>query len=235
MPYGDAVPRLADRTTAAVLATPDAARLDDVRVVRGGQEALAGVDLVVARGRLTVLAGPNGAGKSTLVEVLAGVLSPTSGEVVRQVGSTAFVPQRAAVPDRLPVTVREVVTMGVWGETGAWRRVGRHGRRRVAEAVDLLGLTSLASRSFDTLSGGERQRAMLAQGLARRADLLLLDEPTTGLDAASVAHVCAAVRHEVARGVAVVCVSHDPVVIELADVVVRLDGGRVAQPPAPHA
>ncbi|MEO9323360.1 zinc ABC transporter ATP-binding protein AztA [Nocardioides sp. C4-1] len=210
----------------------DVARLAGVRVVRGGQEALAGVDLTIGRGRLTVLAGPNGAGKSTLVEVLAGVLPVTEGEVARRPGSTAFVPQRAAVPARLPVTVREVVTMGLWGEVGAWRRVGRGGRRRVEEAMDLLGLSALAPRSFDTLSGGERQRALLAQGLARRADLLLLDEPTTGLDAASVAHVCSAMRHEVARGVAVVCVSHDAVVVDLADVVVRLDGGQVVADPA---
>ncbi|QDH10703.1 ATP-binding cassette domain-containing protein [Nocardioides dongxiaopingii] len=204
-----------------------AARLVGVRVTRGGHDALLDVDLDVARGELTVLAGPNGAGKSTLVEVLARVLPPTSGQVVVEAGSVAFVPQRSAVPDRLPVTVREVVAMGTWGEAGLWRRVGPRGRERAREAVDLLGMTPLARRPFATLSGGERQRALLAQGLARGAGLLLLDEPTTGLDALSSRHIREAVAHQVAAGAAVVCVSHDPVVIDLADRVLHLDRGRV--------
>ncbi len=206
---------------------PSTADLVGVGVVRGTTVALADVDLSVPRGRLTVLVGPNGAGKSTLVEVLAGILAPTSGSVTRDATATAYVPQRADVPDRLPVTVREVVTMGLWGELGVWRRVGPDGRRRVADAIDVLGLAPLARRPFATLSGGERQRALLAQGLARRADLLLLDEPTTGLDTESSAHICAAVRAEVRRGAAVVAVSHDPVVIDLADELVRLEAGRI--------
>ena len=209
------------------VAPAEAVRVDHLRVVRGGHDALGDVDLRLRPAELAVLVGPNGAGKSTLLEVLAGVLPPTSGEVVRTTGSVAFVPQRTAVPDRLPLTVRDVVTMGAWGEAGPWRRVRADGRRRVAQAISVLGLETLVRRPFATLSGGERQRALLAQGLARGADLLLLDEPTTGLDRESTAHICDAIRHEVTRGTAVVCVSHDQVVVDLADRVVRLERGRL--------
>ena len=92
---------------------------------------------------------------------------------------------------------------------------------------EVLDLGPLSHRSFATLSGGERQRALLAQGLARGADLLLVDEPTTGLDTRNAAHICEAVAREVARGVCVVCVSHDPDVIARADRAVRLEEGRV--------
>lgn len=193
-----------------------------------GKPALCGVDLDAARGALTVIAGPNGAGKSTLLEVLAGTLVPTRGSVELGPLSRAFVPQRAAVSETLPLTVRDVVTVGAWGRVGPWRPLGGVGRRAVDEALDRLDLADLQRSPFGVLSGGQRQRALLAQGLARGADVLLLDEPTTALDASSAARILDAVRSEAARGVAVVCVSHDPALIEVADAVVRLDAGLVA-------
>jgi zinc/manganese transport system ATP-binding protein len=214
----------------ADLVTPDEpplARIEGARVTYGSHHALRDVDLQLARGGLTALTGPNGAGKSTLIELLAGVRPATSGQVTCAARSVAFVPQRAAVPDRLPVTAQEVVTIGAWGEAGLWRRVGRQGRGRVREAMQQLGLSSLARRSFGTLSGGERQRVLLAQGLARGADLLLIDEPTTGLDLASSTHICMAIDRELLRGTTVVCVSHDAVVVDRADRVVRLEEGLV--------
>ncbi|WP_193612734.1 zinc ABC transporter ATP-binding protein AztA [Nocardioides lijunqiniae] len=209
------------------------ARLVGVGVSYGEHQALRHVDLRISRGRLTALTGANGAGKSTLIEVLAGVRPVTTGQVTRATGALAFVPQRTAVPDRLPVTVREVVTIGAWGEAGLWRRVGSAGRVRVATAMEVLGLTGLAHRSFGTLSGGEQQRALLAQGLARGAELLLIDEPTTGLDGESAAHIGAAIEAEVARGVTVVCVSHDDDVIARAARVVRLQDGRIVDDTEP--
>ncbi len=211
----------------ATAPAPAVARFQGVRVTYGGHHALRDVVVRVPAARLTVVAGPNGAGKSTFLELLAGVRRATSGHVTCEARSVAFVPQRTVVPDRLPVTVREVVTVGAWGEAGPWRRVGAAGRRRVRDSMELLGLEPLARRPFSALSGGERQRTLLAQGLARGAELLLLDEPTTGLDADSAARICEAVDREVRRGVTVVCVSHDPLVVDRADRVVRLEGGRV--------
>ncbi|WP_307786105.1 zinc ABC transporter ATP-binding protein AztA [Rathayibacter sp. SD072] len=190
----------------------------------GERTALASLDLDLPVGSLTVIAGPNGAGKTTLLEVVAGTRAPSRG--TRSAPSAiAFVPQRTAVPDRLPVTVRDVVTIGVWGRAGRWRPIGAESRAAVVAAMERLGITPLAAEPFAVLSGGQRQRTLLAQGLARGADLLLLDEPTTGLDAASAERIRAILRAEAERGVAVACVSHDPAVIALADRVVRLVDG----------
>ncbi|MBM7026446.1 zinc ABC transporter ATP-binding protein AztA [Clavibacter zhangzhiyongii] len=211
--------------------TAPAASLRAARVDFGDRRALDGVDLDVRRGAVTVIAGPNGAGKSTLLEVIAGTRPLTSGTRTAA-DPAAFVPQRAAVPDGLPVTVRDVVTVGAWGRTGRWRRLDAEARRAVDDALDRLGLIPLAGQGFAALSGGQRQRALLAQGIARGAGLLLLDEPTTGLDAASAGWIRAILRSEADRGVAVVAVSHDPLVLADADRVVRLDDGRVVAEPA---
>ena len=209
-----------------MLSSPPAVALRGIRVDFGDRRALDGVDLDLLPGTLTVIAGPNGAGKSTLLEVVAGTRAPAAG-TRSAADRAAFVPQRAAVSDRLPVTVRDVVTVGAWGRSGRWRRLDADARRAVDDALDRLGLIPLAAQAFAALSGGQRQRALLAQGLARGADLLLLDEPTTGLDAASAARIRAIMRAEADRGIAVVAVSHDPAVLAEADRVVRLEDGRV--------
>jgi len=192
-----------------------------------GRAALDGVDLDLAAASLTVVAGPNGAGKSTLLEVVAGTRPLSRGT---RVGScvTAFVPQRAGVSDRLPVTVRDVVTIGTWGRSTSPRHRGGAARETVAVALDRLGIADLSGEPFSSLSGGQRQRALLAQGLVGGADLLLLDEPTTGLDDESSERIRDIMQTEARRGVGVVCVSHDPAVLAVAGRVIRLDGGRIA-------
>ncbi|KIQ17495.1 zinc ABC transporter ATP-binding protein AztA [Rhodococcus sp. MEB064] len=203
-----------------------AARLRGVRVEYSGHVAVRDVDLDVSPGAIMAIAGPNGAGKSTLLEVIAGTTPLTSGNRVAT-QRIAFVPQRAAVSDRLPLTVRDVVTVGACGRTGRWRRLDSGSRASVNDALDRLGIAELAAVPFSTLSGGQRQRALLAQGLAGQADLLLLDEPTTGLDTASGERIRAVMRTESRRGAAVVCVSHDPSVLGTADRVVTLEDGRI--------
>ncbi|KPG79493.1 ABC transporter ATP-binding protein [Frigoribacterium sp. RIT-PI-h] len=204
-------------------------RLLGVGVSFGERTALADVDLDVPAGAVTVVAGPNGAGKSTLLEVVAGVRPPTSG--TRSVTATiAFVPQRTSIPDGLPVTVRDVVTVGAWGRVGRWRPLDRRARAAVDEALDRLDVAGLAQRPFAALSGGQRQRVLLSHGLARGADLLLLDEPTTGLDAVSAERIRVTLLDEAARGTAVLGVSHDPLLLDAAHRVVRLEAGRVVCP-----
>lgn len=200
--------------------------LTGVQVSFNGRAALVGVDVSIPRASLTVITGPNGAGKSTLLEVLGGTRVATSGR--RIIGGTvAFVPQRAAVPSGLPVSVKDVVSVGAWGRLGLWRRMDAAAREVVARSMERLDISALARHPFAVLSGGQQQRTLLAQGLARGADLLLLDEPTTGLDVASALRIRAVLREEVERGVAVVCVSHDPSVIGDAERRISLQEGRV--------
>jgi zinc/manganese transport system ATP-binding protein len=189
-----------------------------------GRDVLHDVSLALPRGTVTAVAGPNGAGKSTLIEILAGVLEPRRGSVERR-GSLALVVQRPTVPDTLPVTVHDVVAMGTWSR----RRSDRPAPGSVTQAIDRVGLSGLADRPLASLSGGQRQRALLAQGLVQRADVLLLDEPAAGLDAASRERTRTVLAEEAARGAAVACVTHDDASIEQADLVVRLVDGRVAQ------
>jgi zinc/manganese transport system ATP-binding protein len=192
------------------LDAPPLARLIRVTARHDGAVALDDVSVDVARGRLTVLVGPNGSGKSTLLSVLAGTHDDLSGTVERPRGrTTAVVVQRSAVTDRLPITVRETVSMGRWADRGAWRPLRRSDRAIVDESLEALDIVGLAGRPLASLSGGQRQRALVAQGLARRAELLLLDEPTAGVDAAATAAIRRAVDAELARGATVVEATHD--------------------------
>ncbi|WP_341994996.1 metal ABC transporter ATP-binding protein [Microbacterium sp. LWH7-1.2] len=220
--------------------TPFAAvSLRGVCVDYAGTPALHDVDFDAAAGELTVIAGPNGAGKSTLLEVLAGTIAPRAGRIEIGAASRAFVPQRAVIAPTLPLTVRDVVIVGAWGRVRPWGRLDRGSREAVDAALDRLDLADLQRTPFGRLSGGQQQRALLAQGLARGADILLLDEPTTALDAASAERIAVAMRSEADRGVAVICVSHDHEVIAASDATFRLDAGRARPiiartPPSVH-
>lgn len=180
------------------------------------------------RGRILAIVGANGSGKSTLVSVAAGLRLPTSGTATITPGARiAFVPQNTADSARLPLTVTDLVAMGRWRGRGAFRPLRRVDRERIGAAIDAVGLTSLAKRPLGALSGGQRQRAFVGQALAQDADLLVLDEPMSGLDEASRSAVAAAVRTVASRGAAVLAVTHD--LAELGDVdgVITLADGRI--------
>ncbi|MCV2459329.1 zinc ABC transporter ATP-binding protein AztA [Streptomyces sp. ICN988] len=177
---------------------------------------------------MTTLVGPNGSGKSTLLGVLAGVITPTSGRLRYAQGRPpAFVPQRGAVGDALPLTARQTVEMGRWGERGLWRRPSRHDREVVDSAMARLGVADLAARQLGELSGGQRQRVLIAQGLAQQSDLLLLDEPTTGLDPGSRERITVLLTDLVADGTTVVQATHDLEAARAADACLLLGDGRL--------
>ncbi|WP_304107780.1 ATP-binding cassette domain-containing protein, partial [Mycolicibacterium bacteremicum] len=161
--------------------------------------------------------GPNGCGKSTLLGLLAGIERPDAGTVRVGTDNIAFAVQRSAVTDSFPITVAEAVMMGRWRHLGLLRRPRAADRAIVEHWLTELGLADLRRRTLGELSGGQRQRVLLAQTFVQEAPLILLDEPTTGLDSASAALVIDHLRHLVADGTTVVAATHDAAVIAAAD------------------
>lgn len=199
-----------------------AVHLDRVTAVRGDRTVLDGVDATFVAGVVTALTGPNGSGKSTLLDVVAQVVTPSGGRVTGlPADGVAYVAQ-SVPPTTLPLTVRAAVTMGRWRHRAWWRPLGRGDRAVVDAQLERMAIADLADRPVEELSGGQRQRTLVALGLAQRARVLLVDEPTAGVDADSAALVVAALAAEAADGVVVVHAAHDPIAIAAADRVVRL-------------
>ncbi len=165
-----------------------------------GRQILAGVDIAVAEGEIVTLIGPNGAGKSTLVKLLLGLLKPTAGTVARRPGlSVGYLPQHLSVDPVLPLSVRRMLTL-----------TQRASAVEQEQALTQVGVPHLADAPLQTLSGGERQRVLLARALLRRPQLLVLDEPTQGIDFAGEAalyRLIAELRRR--HGYGVLMISHD--------------------------
>jgi manganese transport system ATP-binding protein len=201
-----------------------------------GSAAVAASDFEIPRGGITTLIGPNGSGKSTLLGGIAGLLRPLRGsiEVVPVDGRkarVAYVMQTTQVNEALPVTVREVVTMGRYSTVGAYRRLGAEDRAAVVRAMDRTGVTHLAHRHLGELSGGQRQRVFVAQGIAQEHDLMLLDEPLTGLDLTAAEAIDRIVHDEHHRGCTIVLTTHDLTAARAADHVILMAGRVVASGP----
>ncbi|MEO6531638.1 MAG: zinc ABC transporter ATP-binding protein AztA [Specibacter sp.] len=205
-----------------------AASVVNVAFSYGSRTVIDGVDIEFHEGTLTAIQGANGSGKSTLLGLLAGTLRPSRG-VVRLAGTVrpALVLQRSAVSDALPLSVRAAVEMGCWGNRGWLRRMGARERGEAAEVLDRLDLSDIAHRQLGELSGGQRQRVLLAQGLAQRSNLLLLDEPTAGVDAQSHARIRGIIADELTRGVTVIEATHSKADAAEAGRVLVMAGGRL--------
>jgi zinc/manganese transport system ATP-binding protein len=203
----------------------------DIRdlVVRYGPHlALSSLTAEIPHGRVTAVLGPNGSGKSSLLGAIAGVLPVAAGTITRHgTRRPAYVVQRSAVADTLPITVRDTVAMGRWAHRGPWRRLTGEDRAVVAKCLARLGISDLARRQLGALSGGQRQRALVAQGLAQEPDLLLLDEPAAGLDTAADEQIAEVVAESAARGVTVVLATHDMTAAKRADHCLLLGDGRL--------
>jgi manganese/iron transport system ATP-binding protein len=177
--------------------------------------ALAGVNMTVTAGEHVALVGPNGAGKSTLFRLVAGTLRPTQGQV-NVYGSepashicVAYVPQRAAIDWSFPVSVADVVMMGRIGRMGFLRWPRRHDWAVVEASLERVGMATLTDHPIGELSGGQQQRVFIARALAQRADLVLLDEPFSGLDAPSHDSILEGLAMLRRDGVSVVVATHD--------------------------
>jgi len=207
-----------------------------LQLAYGDRLALAASDLDIPAGTVTAVIGPNGSGKSTLLHAIAGLLEPVGGELGVLVSypkhqGAAYVLQSTKVHEEMPITVREVVSMSRYFRLGMFGRFQAGDRDACRSAMERLDVFDLADRHLDELSGGQRQRVFVAQGLAQEADLLLLDEPVTGLDIVSRDRILEAVAAERDRGVTVVMTTHDLGEAAGADHVVLLSGHVVASGP----
>ncbi len=228
-----------ERSDPAAYVPAPAVRLSGVAVRLGDHPALTVDELAIPAGRTTAVLGPNGSGKTTLLRVLSGLTTPAVGHVEvlggrpgDQPARVAHVLQEVAPDGGVPVTVREAVRMGRYAARGVLGRLGEDDRRVVRRAMARTGVAPLADRLLTELSPGQRRRVLLAQGLAQEADLLLLDEPGTGLDPPGRQQLVAVLDDERRTGRTVVQATHDLAVAARADHVVLLVG-RVVSAGAP--
>lgn len=200
-----------------------------------GRAVVADIDVAVRPGESLALVGVNGSGKSTLLRTIAGLLPPIDGRITVYGAVPGDQPQRVgylgqfhSVGGLLPMRVRDVVMMARYRHRGLLGRITASDHRAVDTALDRLAIGDLASKPLRSLSGGQQQRVFLAHVVAREADLLLLDEPTAGLDAGAIERYDEIVREELARGAAVVTATHDVRDAARATTVLLLAGRVVA-------
>ena len=192
-----------------------AVSVDDVDFSYDGLPVREGASVTVQRGDLVGVVGPNGGGKTTLLKLVLGLLQPSRGRVLllgerpeRSRHRVGYVPQSHRFDPSFPVTVLDVVLMGRLGNATPLGPYRRRDRAAALDALETVGLSGLAGRSFSALSGGQRQRVLIGRALAGDPDLLLLDEPTAGVDAAAERSIHELLRALNAR-MTIVMVTHD--------------------------
>jgi zinc transport system ATP-binding protein len=199
---------------------PVAVELDGVGFgYRPGQRVLEGVDLAIEEGEFVAIAGPNGGGKTTLVRVVLGLERPTEGRAslfgepahrFSRRRTLGYLAQRSELGGDAPATVREVVSAGRLAAGGLLGPLRRRDRELVSEAIERVGLADVADAPLRTLSGGMQQRAFIAKALAGEPSLLVLDEPTTGVDVESQESLAGLLdRLHSELGVTILYVSHE--------------------------
>ena len=193
-----------------------ALHVEDLTVSYRADPVLWDIDIDIPPGVLAAIVGPNGAGKSSLIKAALGLLPPVAGHVRffgrryrdmrRRIG---YVPQRQSVDWDFPATALDVVTMGLYGRLGWFRRPGRAEREAALAALSRVGMQDHALRQIADLSGGQQQRVFIARALVQEADIYFLDEPMAGVDAVTEAAIVALLEDLRDQGRTVVVVHHD--------------------------
>lgn len=193
--------------------------VDKLTVLRNDMVVLDNVSLSVNKGEFTAIVGPNGSGKTTFIKAILGLIKPDSGTIkvfgtpIDQLGELksriGYVPQIFDIDLNFPITVYEAVLMGTFGRIGVGHRPKPVHRDAAMAALEKVGVADLKDRSIARLSGGQRQRVFIARALANKPDLLILDEPTTGVDVATTGSLYTILRMLKDENVTIVLVSHD--------------------------
>lgn len=184
------------------------------------QKVLDDINLTVNKGEFLGIVGPNGSGKSTLIKCILGFLKPQQGNIsvfgspIRKLQDSSrigYVSQKAnSFNTGFPATVKEVVASGLYGKLGLFRRMAKKHMEQVERAIAQVGLTSYQNRNIGKLSGGQQQRAFIARALVADPDLLVLDEPTVGIDAKTTEEFYELLRRlHREEGLTLVMVTHD--------------------------
>ena len=193
-----------------------AIEVNHLTVSYGPVPALLDVSFSVPSGQLVGVIGPNGSGKSTLIKSILGFVKPDVGHVKlfgnsveRSKGHVAYVPQRGSVDWDFPITVREVAMMGRYGKVPWWRDLSQEDRRLTDEALEMVRMTEFRDRQIGQLSGGQQQRVFMARAMTQGADILLLDEPFAGVDAATERAILDVLERTKSTGRTLMVVHHD--------------------------
>jgi len=206
------------RITAALTAPGKhpAIEVRGLHVNYGEQPVLEDISFNLPPGQLVGIIGPNGAGKTTLLKVLLGLIPRAAGSIAvagtatrRRGGPIAYVPQRDAINWRFPATVTDVVLMGRYGRLGWLQRPGAHDRAIARRCLEEVGMADFADRPIAQLSGGQQQRVFLARALAQEPEVLLLDEPISGVDAPTQEAILAILAGLAAQGKTLLITTHD--------------------------
>lgn len=163
----------------------DLIRFENVTLGYRRNVVLADLNFAVQEGEFFGIVGANGSGKTTLLRAMLGVMAPLAGRVhVSQTAEVHFgyVPQRGFLDEIFPLTAREIVLMGCYGRLGLWRRPGQREHEQAEKCLAQVGIGALATQRFRNLSGGQKQRVLIARALVAEAKVLVLDEPTDGMD-----------------------------------------------------
>lgn len=209
----------------------------DLAVHYENRSALRAVNTTVQSGHITALLGPNGAGKSTLLKVLAGMIPPSHGSVAFE-GSDltgphpqiTYVPQRSDVDWKFPISVMECTLLGLANTRSRWRPFSRQDKDQAMQVLRDVGMDHLADAQIDALSGGQQQRVFLGRALLNRGEVLLLDEPFTGVDVPTQTMLVDVLDQLRERGTAIVYATHDLAqAARTADNAVLLNGEIIAE------
>ena len=187
---------------------PSAISTANLRANYGDVVAFDNITIEVPQASSLAVIGPNGSGKSTLLGVLAGTVPPAAGSATVTGRAPTLVLQATEVDRSLPITVRDTVSLARYPTLGLFKPFGDNDRAAIQTALDRLAISDLANHQLHDLSGGQRQRVLVAQGLAQETEVLLLDEPVTGLDLTSRSIILDLIDEEVAAGRTVVVTTH---------------------------